>query len=130
MNTLYLESLKEREEIDFYAEIKSLVKQHPWAWQTVCGVTGLAGGVVAPVLGATSGVMTSFVNSRAAASYLNLLSIVFCALTMPLLILGAFCLNSLEAKTAPLSTPSEPPHDEATSATTASHVTRQDARTV
>ncbi|MGI9107946.1 MAG: hypothetical protein ACR2G4_17060 [Pyrinomonadaceae bacterium] len=109
--------LEEQQEIDFYQEIESLVKKNPWAWQSVCGVLGLAGGVSAPFLGATSDVMTWFINSQTVNSHLQVLSSVFCALTIPLLILGAFCLDLLEAKSAQLSSPAARSRNESNPAT-------------
>ena len=105
------EWLKDGAETDFYQEMESLIKKNPWAWQSVCAVLGLAGGVSAPFLGAASDVITWFANSTTVNSYLHVLSIVFCALTIPLIALGACCLDLLEAKTARLS---PPPHCHAT----------------
>lgn len=102
-------SLEERTDIDLYQEIESLIKKNPWAWQSVVAVIGLAGGVIAPILGAISDVITWFVHSIPTNSYLHVLSIVLCALTLPLLILGAFCLDLLQAKTAQLSPPASTP---------------------
>ena len=99
MNTTY-DSLNEGAEIDLYRDMESLIKKNPWAWQSVCAVLGLAGGVIAPILGATSDVVTWFVHSTTMHAYLHVSSIVLCAMTLPLLILGAYCLDLLEAKTA------------------------------
>jgi hypothetical protein len=91
--------LEDGSELDLYQEIESLIKKNPWAWQSVCAVLGLTGGVIAPVLGAIVDIITWFTISKAISSRLNVLSIVFCALTLPLLTLGAFCLDSLDRKT-------------------------------
>jgi hypothetical protein len=100
-----IKSLEDQPETDLYHEIESLIKKNPWAWQSIFAVVGLAGGVIAPILGAVSDVITWFVNSIQVNSYLHVLSIVFCTLTIPLLTLGAFCLDLLEAKVAKLSPP-------------------------
>jgi len=107
MNATY-ESLEGRAEGDLYQVIESLVQKNPWSWQSVCAVLGLAGGVIAPFLGAASDVISWFVGSAAVNSYLHASSIVFCALTIPLLVLGAYSLDLLEAKTASLSPAHEP----------------------
>ncbi len=107
--------------------MEALIKKNPWAWQSILAVLGLAGGVIAPVLGATADVVTWFVHAQSVNSYLHVLSIVLCALTLPLLILGAFCLDLLESKTTNLSTPAEPPRDKATNATPARRVAQQNA---
>lgn len=106
MNETY-ESLKNRADIDIYQEIESLIMMNPWAWQSVCAVLGLVGGVIVPILGAICDVIAWFVGSAAVVSYLHVLSIVLCALTIPLLILGASCLDLLAAKAARLSPPAE-----------------------
>lgn len=93
------EWLKDEGETDFYEDVESLIKQNPWAWQSVCAVVGLAGGVIAPFLGAASDIISWFVISTTVNSYLHVLSIVFCALTIPLLALGACCLDMLEKQT-------------------------------
>ncbi|HVG32633.1 MAG TPA: hypothetical protein VM911_06115 [Pyrinomonadaceae bacterium] len=80
--------------------MESLIKKNPRAWQSVCAVLGLVGGVIAPILGATSDVLTWFVPSQTVNAYLHVSSIVLCALTLPLLVLGAYCLDLLEAKAA------------------------------
>ena len=101
------EAIKGRAETDLYQEIESLIKKNPWAWQSVCAVIGLAGSILAPILGAISDVTAWFFDSGAVNWDLKILSIVLCALTLPLLILGAFCLDLLEAMTADLSSPIE-----------------------
>ena len=108
--------------------MESLIKKNPWAWQSVCAVLGLAGGIIAPILGAMFDVMTWLVHSPAVISSLHVLSIVSCALTIPLLILGAFCLDRLEAKTARLSSFAEPLRNESTSTTAIRHVARQNGK--
>ena len=107
MNATY-ESLEGRAEGDLYRVIESLVKKNPWSWQSVCAVLGLAGGVIAPFLGAASDVISWFVGSAAVNSYLHASSIVFCALTIPLIVLGAYSLDLLEAKTSRLSPAHKP----------------------
>lgn len=126
MNETY-ESLEKQVETDPYQEIESLVKKNPWAWQSVCAVVGLAGGVIAPMLGAMADVITWFVNSKSVNSYLHVLSIVLCALTLPLIILGAFCLDLLEAKSGHHSPPVEPPGTQSVPATTVRHIAKQNA---
>lgn len=126
MNKSY-ESTADQARTNLYQEMESLIKKSPWGWQSVCAVIGLVGGVIAPCLGATCHVLTWFVSSLAVNSYLNVLSGVFCALTIPLLILSAFCLDALEAKTAHLCSPDEPLRNEATPAAVVRLVTQQHA---
>lgn len=114
-------------ETDLYGEMEALIKKNPRAWQSVCAVLGLAGGVITPLLGAAADVLTWFVHSQSVNSYMHVASIVLCALALPLLIIGAFCLDLLESKTANLSTLAEQPRDKTTDATPARPVTQQNA---
>jgi hypothetical protein len=89
-------------ETDLYLDAEALVRKNPWTWQSVCAVLGLAGGLAAPVLGAAADVVTWVVHAQPVNTYLHAASIVSCALTLPLLILGALCLDSLETKAGKL----------------------------
>ena len=95
-----------RAQDDPFERIESLVRRNPRTWQTVGAVSGLAGGVLAPVLGSLLTVVGWFVSLQRASSYLNRLSVVVFASTIPLLTLAAHCLDLLEAKTAPPLLPS------------------------
>ncbi|HEX8138162.1 MAG TPA: hypothetical protein VF544_11275 [Pyrinomonadaceae bacterium] len=110
MNATF-KSLENKTEFDLYQEIETLIKGNPRAWQSVCALLGLAGGVIAPILGGISDVITWFVHSNSVNSYLHALSIVLCALTLPLLIAGASCLDLLQAKNLKLSPPALQLHD-------------------
>jgi hypothetical protein len=93
-----LEVWKEPAESDLYREIGSLIRKNPRRWQTVCAVACLGGSLVAPFLGVMLDVVARFINSVAVNSYLHAVSMILCGLTVPLLILGAACLDLLEAK--------------------------------
>ncbi|MGH9901670.1 MAG: hypothetical protein ACRD68_07640, partial [Pyrinomonadaceae bacterium] len=127
MDSTY-EWIKERGETDFYQDMESLIRKNPWAWQSVCAVLGLAGGVIAPFAGAASDIISWFVSSTTVNSYLHVLSIVFCALTIPLLALGACCLDMLEAKNTRLSPSAPLSRDESTPAPLIRHSAQQDAK--
>lgn len=94
---------------DPFERIEFLIRRNARAWQSVGAVASLAGGVIAPALGALLAVAGWFVSAQSAYFYLNRLSLILFALTIPLLAFGAHCLDLLEAKTAPLSPPSEHP---------------------
>lgn len=127
MNATF-ESLENQAETDLYKEIEALIRKNPWTWQSVCAIVGLVGSVIAPVLGATFDVLSWFSSSNAVNSYLHVLSVALCALTLPLIILGAFCLDSLQRKTAQLSPPSEPLRSELTLATATKRAARQNIK--
>ncbi|MDQ3175650.1 MAG: hypothetical protein M3Q91_18395 [Acidobacteriota bacterium] len=95
--------LQENQEWDLYEDIHSLIEFNPWAWQSIGAVSGLMGGVLSPVIGTLLIAVTWFVHSERVVSALNGLSIVSFALTIPLLAIGAHCLDLLERKTARLS---------------------------
>jgi hypothetical protein len=120
--------IKDERETDFYQDMDYLIKKNPWSWQSVCAVLGLAGGVIAPFIGAASGILTWYVVSPTVNSYLHVSSIVFCALTIPLLALGACCLDMLETKAAARLSLPTPAHNEATPATAIRHNARRDAK--
>src|SRR5688572_16181073 len=113
MNATY-QPLEEEAGADLYQEMETLIKKNPRAWQSVCAVFGLAGGVISPILGALADVFTWFLASESVNSDLQVVSIVLCALTLPLLMLGAFSLDSLQRKTADPSPPDELLRDELT----------------
>lgn len=127
MSTTF-QSLEDEPGIDLYQEIETLINKNPRAWQSVCAVVGLAGGLIAPILGATTDVISWFVSSDTVNSYLHVSSIVLCALTLPLLILGASCLDLLEVKTTRLSPTAPPASSESTPATAIGHGAHQNAR--
>jgi hypothetical protein len=93
------ELLKDDSENDFYEEIESLIKKNPRAWQSVCGVLGLVGGVLAPVFG-TLLLAIGWLIGSPEFSLLNVLSMGMFALPIPLLLGGAHCLDLLKRKTS------------------------------
>jgi len=95
------------EGIDLYQEMEGLIRAHPWAWQSLGAVIGLAGGALSPFLGALLTAATWFIHSPRAISLLNSLSIVSFGLTIPLLAAGARCLDLLERKSSRISHPAE-----------------------
>ena len=118
-------SLENASETDLYQEIESLIRKNLWTWQSVCALLGLVGGVFAPLLGAISDVVSWFLNTSSANSYLHVLSIVLCAFTLPLLTLGAISLDSLEAKNDRLSHTAEPTRTKLRHANASGLVTQQ-----
>jgi hypothetical protein len=94
----YYEAAQDEDDFDLYQVAESLIRKNGWRWQAVCAVLGLAGGLLAPFLGAAFDVTSWFTQSHTAVSRLHVLSIVSCALTIPLLALGAHCLDLLEKK--------------------------------
>lgn len=95
--------LQEDEGWDIYGRMHLLIEINPWAWQSIGAVSGLVGGILSPVLGTLLTAVTWFIHSEGLVSSLNTLSIISFVLTIPLLAIGAHCLDLLERKTARLS---------------------------
>jgi hypothetical protein len=114
--------------LDLYQEIEVLIRKNPWAWQSSVALIGLVGGVLAPLMGAVLDVITWFVNSDKINSLLNVLSIILCAMTIPLLALGAHCLDLLEARTSRLTQSAETPATEDASASASTYVVYQNGK--
>lgn len=93
---------------DPFERIEFLIRNNPWTWQSVGAVSGLVGCILAPALGTLLTVVRWFVSLQRASAYLNRLSIVLFALTIPLLALGAHCFDLLEAQTAHIPPSVEP----------------------
>lgn len=93
-------------EDDIYRRINFLVIQSPRTWQSVCAAVGLAGGLLAPLLGALLTVTAWFFTPGG--SLLNALGTASFVLTIPLLALGAYCLDLLEKKAPTLTPRAEP----------------------
>ncbi len=73
-------------------------KENLWAWQVVGGLFGLAGGIVCSLLG---GILTAGSWLMSAGSpyfYIHQAGTALLLLTMPLLMLGAHCLDLQEGQ--------------------------------
>ena len=94
----YYGATSDEADVDLYQELESLIRQSGWTWQAVCAVVCLVGGLISPFLGATFDVTSWFTESQFVVSRLHVLSIISCALTIPLLALGGCCLDLLGGK--------------------------------
>lgn len=83
---------------ELYRRIYLLIKKNGWARQSIGAAFGLAGGMLSIILGALLWVTTPLLAPGSFASFLNVLEIVFFVLPLPLLALGAYCLDLLEKK--------------------------------
>ena len=82
-----------------YRRIYLLVRKNRWTRQAIGATTGLAGGMLSIILGALLwAVVVSLPAPGSFRSFLNVLEIVLFALSLPLLALGASCLDLLEKK--------------------------------
>jgi hypothetical protein len=97
MNEIFL--LREDNSGDgIYRRIGLLIGRNRWAWQSIGAAFGLAGGMLSILLGALLWIIVRFLATGHFGSFLNVVEIVFFVLTMPLLALGAYCLDLLEKR--------------------------------
>jgi hypothetical protein len=92
-----------------YQRIFLLIGKNRWAWQSLGAALGLAGGMLSILLGSLLWIVVRFLATARLGSYLNAIEILFFALTLPLLALGAYCLDLLEKKCTLLPSPSMSP---------------------
>jgi hypothetical protein len=83
---------------EFYRRIYLLVSTKRGGWQSAGAVFGLTGGMLSIPLALVSWAAVRFLSPVAISATLNVLSNLFFALSLPLLALGAYCLDLLEKK--------------------------------
>lgn len=81
-----------------YRRIYLLIRKNGWTRQSISAAFGLAGGMLSIILGSLLWVTTPLLAPGSFASFLNVLEVVFFVLPLPLLALGAYCLDLLEKK--------------------------------
>ena len=67
-------------------------------WCSFGAIAGLSGGIIAALLGSVATAITWFL-ATGAGSYIHTLGTILLFITIPLLILGAHCLDRLEKRT-------------------------------
>ncbi|MDQ3804135.1 MAG: hypothetical protein M3416_09935 [Acidobacteriota bacterium] len=90
---------------ELYRRIYLLISKKRGGWQSAGAAFGLAGGALSIPLALLLWAAVRFLAPAALSSTLNLLSNVFFALSVPLLALGACCLDLLEKKLPALPPP-------------------------
>ena len=83
---------------ELYRRICLLISKNRWTRQSIGAAFGLAGGMLSIILGAVLWAIIQLLAPGSFGSFLNGLEIVFFALALPLLALGAYCLDLLETK--------------------------------
>jgi hypothetical protein len=91
-----------------YSRIRLLVKKNGWTLQSICATSGLAGGLLSITLGALLWMVVPLLTPGRFGSFLNMVEILFFALSLPLLVLGACCLDLLETSSPILPLPTRP----------------------
>lgn len=93
---------------EIYKRIILLIKKNPGSWQSVAAAVGLFGGVLSIVLGGvTWAAFGLFAPAGALGSFLDTAGTVLLVLPLPLLALGAACLDLLEKKPPAIPLPAE-----------------------
>jgi hypothetical protein len=87
----------------FLHQIYILIKENKWKWQSLLALIALAGGVLSPVIGTVLNLMVWFIPVSHLRTLLYETSMVFFAVTLPLLALGSHCLDLLEKKSSVIS---------------------------
>ena len=94
---------------EMYRRILLLMGKNWKSWQAVVAAVSLFGGLLAIVLGVMDWALVGlFAPSGALGSLLDTAGTVLLVLPLPLLALGAFCLDLLEKKSPTLPLPAEP----------------------
>jgi hypothetical protein len=96
----YLDTSRDRTGDDPFERIGSLIGKSPRTWPSIGAVLGLAGGILAPASGTLLTIISWLTGQQRASLYLSRLSTTLLFLTIPLLALGAHCLDMLEARGA------------------------------
>ena len=93
---------------DIYQRMLLLMGKNRGSWQSFAAVVSLFGGLLAIVLGALDWAFVGlFGPAGALGSFLNAAGTILLVLPLPLMALGAFCLDLLEKKTPALPLPAE-----------------------
>lgn len=84
----------------FLHQIYLLIKKNKWKWQSLTALITLCAGLLSPVVGAALNLTVWFVSASHFRTLLYETSMVFYVLALPLLALGAHCLDLLEKKSS------------------------------
>lgn len=94
---------------EIYQRILRLMGKNRGSWQSVAAAVSLFGGLLCIVLGAADWAFVGlFAPAGRLGSLLDTAGTVLLLLPLPLMALGAFCLDLLEKKSPPLPLPAEP----------------------
>ncbi len=95
---------------ELYGRIDLLIRKNGRAWAAIGATFGLAGGMLSIILATLLWAIVTLLVSTGLGSFLNILETVFFSLSLPLLALGAYCLDLLEKRPPiiPLSAKTQP----------------------
>ena len=92
---------------ELYRRIYLLIRKNRWTWQSVGATFGLASGSLSILLGLPLWAGAWFLAPSSFGSLPNVLSTVLLVLTIPLLAVGAYCLDLLEKQPPAIPLPVE-----------------------
>jgi membrane-bound metal-dependent hydrolase YbcI (DUF457 family) len=107
MNKIYV-LRKDELRGELYRRIYLLIRISCWTRQSIGASVGLAGGLLSIILGAMVWPIVPLLVPGSFRAFLNVVEIVLFALSLPLLALGAYCLDLLEMRAPILPIPTEP----------------------
>lgn len=76
--------------------IENQATQRGWDWCRLGAIIGLSGGIITTVMGSVLTVITWFTATGVGNSYVRTMGTILLIMTIPLLILGAHCLDLAE----------------------------------
>lgn len=83
---------------ELYKRIYLLIRENRWTRPSIGASLGVSGGLLSIILGTLLWVTVSLLAPGGFRSLLNAIEILFFALSLPLLALGAYCLDLLEKR--------------------------------
>lgn len=106
MNKIYV---LQKDELrgELYRRIYLLIRKNQWTRQSIGASLGLAGGLLSIILGALLWAIVSLLAPSSFRSSLNAVDVLFFALSLPLLAVGACCLDLLEMRALILPLPAK-----------------------
>ena len=94
---------------EIYQRILLLMRKNLWTWESMTAAVGLFGGLLSIILGILVwDVLALFAPAGVLGSILKVASTILFVLPLPLLTLGAYCLDLLEKKSPTLPLPKPP----------------------
>ena len=91
-------ALQDAKDEDLYQKAFLLIKRNPQTWPAFGAAAGIPAGLCCPLAGSLLSMIAWSVKLQSLSSALNLLGIAAFVFTLPLLALGAHCLDLLEKK--------------------------------
>ncbi|HKS29920.1 MAG TPA: hypothetical protein VJS44_19005 [Pyrinomonadaceae bacterium] len=89
----------------FFRRIYLLISKNWCEWQSLCALLGLSCGLLSIIAGGLLWAVVHYVQQGRLGASLNMIEVACFALSLPLLVLGAYCLDLLEQRPPALTSP-------------------------